>query len=577
MKKIVNFFITFFVFISVSLYADGIESIVPAESEVLIKFSSLEKYYKNFQIKSSSIFGEKIKEVKEIKKNLGFNPLNLTEMKNVGFSVDREVGIVLSNVRYRSNRNDIDMNFQMLMPVANEDLVLGRLIKLVKKKSKNISISKENDLTIITNKLSGKQIFIYNKNKYLIFVLNTGETTNIKKSVLEFKNSDLKLNEDINFKNACKKIDNKEDFFVYVNTEKIIERNYGEINRLMLMMSQYNSSSAYSISMIKDYKNFALNVDLDDKDLTVNFLSTLKQGSKSLNLLNNVKVDNELIKGITKDPLLSFFFAMNFRVYYEQLFIGLDKNSKNDINSNFKIIKKTYGIDIKRDIVDNLKGNVNVAVFDSKTISFSNQNLIITIGLKNINKMKSVLEKIEKKMGKSAVESKEIGGIETKIFRIGPVKLYIGFKSGKMVIAAGENIYLQLLNGNKNNGFIDNISDKELLKVMLNGSDSFYLSVDELRKMIENFPFLSKTLLDEDKKFISFFKYLLVFSKKDKNVITSKLLIRTRFKDNFLISIVESGKKLKKAHEIENRKKIERRKKIIERRRKNRSQNKRNY
>jgi len=555
MKKIVNFFITFFVFISVSLYADGIESIVPAESEVLIKFSSLEKYYKN----------------------LGFNPLNLTEMKNVGFSVDREVGIVLSNVRYRSNRNDIDMNFQMLMPVANEDLVLGRLIKLVKKKSKNISISKENDLTIITNKLSGKQIFIYNKNKYLIFVLNTGETTNIKKSVLEFKNSDLKLNEDINFKNACKKIDNKEDFFVYVNTEKIIERNYGEINRLMLMMSQYNSSSAYSISMIKDYKNFALNVDLDDKDLTVNFLSTLKQGSKSLNLLNNVKVDNELIKGITKDPLLSFFFAMNFRVYYEQLFIGLDKNSKNDINSNFKIIKKTYGIDIKRDIVDNLKGNVNVAVFDSKTISFSNQNLIITIGLKNINKMKSVLEKIEKKMGKSAVESKEIGGIETKIFRIGPVKLYIGFKSGKMVIAAGENIYLQLLNGNKNNGFIDNISDKELLKVMLNGSDSFYLSVDELRKMIENFPFLSKTLLDEDKKFISFFKYLLVFSKKDKNVITSKLLIRTRFKDNFLISIVESGKKLKKAHEIENRKKIERRKKIIERRRKNRSQNKRNY
>jgi len=230
----------------------------------------------------------------------------------------------------------------------------------------------------------------------------------------------------------------------------------------------------------------------------------------------------------------------------------LGDNGKNEATSYLEMIKKSFGIDLEKDLIDNLGGNVNFAMYDGATINMMNYNALLTVNVKDEAKVRSVLDKFIDKLPpeQKSLVRKENGNY---IYTFGGfLQLYAGIKDKNLIVSIGQPMFDKAMAADPKTGFINGLKDKELAKDLEDQSNILYIDVAETFKAYNNVAGLlsqftqTQPLDPERQNIINQFEYFLFSGKAVDNSITAKYMIKTKFQEPFLISLVKMVSKISK-------------------------------
>jgi len=548
----------------------GIVKILPESTEFLAKFSSVEEMYKYFSITETSIFGENIDNLEEVKKNLGFNPFNLSELRANGFSIDKELGFSFDDFKIKKNgsisddsyvdEEDIEFNGALFIPVNDGEKVISLIKKIVKENSKNQEATFNKVGDFYEFKAEDFTSYIVEKDGYLILTGNPKNGEDTKEYLTELVSNQYgSLSKSSTFSNVATKVGLDEEIFFYLNTSKILEKNIDEIKKFADDMNGAYATGMPSIKANYDYiKSFlgaGMSIDLENNDFTVKSVLNIEKGSELLKLAQNVKYNKGISLGIDEDPVLLTSFSVNPEEYFKLIINSLGNNETEQIDAAIEMVKSNYGIDIKKDIVEQLEGNLNLGLYDASSINFMNYNFLATISIKDEAKFKETLDEIIEKIvppdQKQMISKQVIDGVDAYVYLAGLVQLYIGVNDNNVIVSVGKSMFEKALKADASSGFVNDLDDEYLKSVLKSDTNVFYLNISETYKVFNTFSGMLGGFLGADdpssaektkkdiKDVARKFEYILGSSYVNKASLHSDFVIKTNFKKPFMIGIKE--------------------------------------
>ena len=523
----------------------GIVKILPESTEFLAKFSSATEMFKYFSITESSIFGENIDNLDDVKKDIGFNPFNLSELKANGFSIDKEFGFTFDDFKIKKNgsisddsyvdEEDVEFNGALFVPVNDGEKVISLIKKIVKENSKNQEVSFNKVGDFYEFKSEDFTSYIVEKDGYLILTGNPKDGTDTREYLTKLVSNQYgSLSESSTFSAVATKVGSGEEIFFYLNTSKVLEKNIDEIKKFADDMNGSYSAGMPNIKANYDYiKSFlgaGMSIDLENNDFTVKSVLNVEQGSELLKLAQNVKYNKGISLGIDEDPVLLTSFSVNPEEYFKLIINSLGNNETEQIDAAIEMVKSNYGIDIKKDIIEQLEGNLNLGLYDASSINFMNYNFLATLSIKDEAKFKETLD---------------------EIYLAGLVQLYIGVNDNNVIISVGKPMFKKALKADTSNGFVKDIDDEYLKSVLKSDTNVFYLNISETYKVFNTFsgmlggflgaedPSSAEKTKKDIKDVTSKFEYILGSSYVNKAALHSDFVIKTNFKKPFMIGVKE--------------------------------------
>jgi hypothetical protein len=533
--------------------SQNVAELLPENTEFMLKFSSVSDMYKYLSVTENSSFGEPIDNLDSIKKIFGFNPYNLSDLESKGFDTKGTFGVALSDFKWQSEMEELDFNGLVYIPVNDGKKAIEtikNIFKINPQVSSDFTIADEGEFVCITKNGQQQKIYLYSKAGYLYAAASLKGDS--KDYLTKLTNGTLgKLSSSKYYQDVIAKVDDKKEFFSYVNINKLIAANIQALDSLA--KNSYNGSSAQinSLEYLKDYEGAGASIDFSKNDLVVNAVANFVKNSKTLNLMKQASFDKSKILGFKENPLLILSFALNYSEYYKSMMSAIGENGRSDAVSYFEMIKKSFGIDIEKDLIDNLAGNINFGMYDGANINMMNYNTVLTINVKDENKVREVLEKFIAKLPpdqKGLIRKEK----DYYIYTIaGFVQLFIGVKDKNLIASIGQPMFDKALSADIKTGFITTLKDKELAKDLQDQSNVLYINVEETFKAYNNFSGLLSQLaqiqpLDQQRQnIINQFEYFLFTGKAENNSLVAKYVIKTKFQEPFLISLVKMVSKLK--------------------------------
>lgn len=519
---------------------DKVADILPENTTGLFKASSIASLYAAFLVKDNSIMGNPIPEIGEVTKKIGFNPLNLNDLAKNGFDTSKPVGSFVAKINVKEGNNDRpDINFGLFVPVSNSVTALTTVKNIFKVLSNDkVKFSEDGKFTVIDDDTpNSPKAYVFEKEGYLFFVMNVAGNT--KAFAEEVLSSKTMLKNSVNYKNITKKVSAAENIFMYIDINKIASKNIETITKLIASSNPMQLQTfANGLSYIKEYNGVASSVDFSQKDVVIKWAADTKEGAKSISIVKDVKFNKSALLGIKENPVVLLATALNITEYFKMIKENLDPEAKKEMDKGFADINAEFGIDVEKDIINTLDGNFGIGVYDGATINFMNYNAIIVVGVKDIAKLKESISKMYAKMPAQQKQMIMKTGDDYKIMA-GMVQVFAGFSSDAFIIASSQKMFDAAKKGG--NGFISNITDKELKNSLKGDINNFYIGFEELSKALKNFtgmiPVPQKVFENVNK-----FSYILFNSSVDGNTFVGDLSLRTNFEKPFIESVVELSK-----------------------------------
>ncbi len=508
--------------------------ILPADVDLLITVPSIRSIFRNFSVKSSSVFGNPVDDLEEVIKTFGINPFNIWKLKSIGIDTGKKAGFFLSDIKFE-NKKKPEVNIILFIPVTDGNRLADHFIKKAEK-NKNIRIYSENDFTLFLNKKSKEKLYMFRKKNYIFFGGNpAGNSESYISSLIKGKTS---LNKSRLYKRISVKLTNSDTIFGYININEILKNNNKRIEGLIRRAYKKDSKSLKkTMSLLRDYKGAGFTLDLENRNLLLNFVYYLKNKAKSMEFIKGIVYNKDNILAVEKNPLLLFTLGINFEKYYNYLMNTWSKQFVKAVKNSFVKTKKEYKIDVEKEIIKNLAGNINLALYEGKTLNMFNYNSLFTFTIKNRKVMDRVFKKIARKIPPQMFKREKVGAINAYVFTAGLAKIYAGIKNRIVIIASGRNIFKNALYGNPKSGFLSKMKEESLVSMLKMKSSFFYLDIDELMYALKNFMNVSKKLGPEKIKMINKFHYLLASSRYKKNYIYANFKVKTEFNDPFFIGL----------------------------------------
>ncbi len=535
------------------LGADNVAKLLPENTEFMLKFGSVETIYKHFSVTENSVFGEPVKEIEDIKAELGFNPLAVSDLKSNGFDTGKEFGFMINDFNYKNEKPDF--NIMLFIPVTDGQKVVDKIKSWAKKDNPEVKFSQDGKITTIEEK--NDKFYMFTKANYLFFGGNT-KTKDAKAFAESVASGKTSLHKAKIYKEAAEKVPEK-DLFAYINVPKVMVKFLEAIEAASdkpgnAKMPDISKSMKY----LKDYEGACLSVDLENNDLVINGAGNMVSGSKLHNIYKGVKFKKDIIIGIKDNPAALLSFAFNAQEYYEMILGTLPEKELNQFKNGLLEAKTKTGIDIEKDIIGNLAGNFNLGIYDGLSINMMNYNTVLTLSIKDEALMKNVIEKaiasIPPEKQQMAVKIK-LGGIDVyAISVLGMTQLYIGIKDKNLIVSVGKPMFEKAVSGKVSSGFTSAMKDKKLAKALKKeDTNLLYLDVSEIYSAVKNFTALAhksspgKPPVDPKiEELIGQFDYVLSSSWIKGNSAITEMTVKTNFKEPFFKGLVNVSKELQK-------------------------------
>ena len=235
---------------------------------------------------------------------------------------------------------------------------------------------------------------------------------------------------------------------------------------------------------------------------------------------------------------------------YNMIVNMLSGDEGKQVQTGISTINTMLGIDLEKDIIDNLDSNINFAVYDGAGINVTNWNIIFTINVKDTAKAYDAFDKIISNLPpqqKGKVTKEKVEGVDSYKINLGGMNdMFIGVKNKNLIITVGKFMYEKALKADVSSGLLSKLEDKNLANTLKADTNVFYLEVNEIFKAVKNFEMFimnfspdKKGIDEKTASTVQMFNYFIASSYLDGNSIMGDLVVKTKFQKPFLIGVKE--------------------------------------
>jgi len=537
-----------------------ITAYLPESTEFMIKLSSIETIYDHFSVTADTLLGEPVDkdDLAEIKKHFGFNPFAINELKENGFDTGKEFGFLVSDFQWQikdeatkenENTDDPAFNGLIFMPITDAKKVTGVVERFLKDdEGSTLKVNRQGNMTLFED--DKDKAYLLEKDNYIFIGMNPkADAKAFMESVAAGTTSLMNAKA---YKDVISKADPKQEIFAYINLQKIAEKNLEAFKAMSKKSAEYESlNMSKSLEYLKEYEGIGISADIEKKDFAAKIAANIAPNSKTLNILKDVSYNRKTILGLKENPVTLISFGINLPEYYKMILDNLTEEKKNEFKANLEEIKTKFGVDMEKEVIENLGGNFNFGVYDGVSINMTNYNTMLTMSVKDEAMMNSVLAKVMSKLPpeqQSMVVKTKIGEQDVYAMSLGFVQLYVGVKDKNLIISVGKPMFEKAVSGDEGSGFVSTMQDKELANTLKGDVGIFYLNAAETFYAVKNFSALLP-LLNEGEGIdrnisdaVEKFDYILGTVKLEGNTVFKDVTIKTKFTEPFFKGLANISK-----------------------------------
>lgn len=529
---------------------EKVVNIFPENTEVLVKFSSFEALHKNSSMTDTSVFGQPIEGLEDIKEALGFNPFNLEELKAHGFNPSKETGFLVTDITMEQSGAGPNFTVLVFIPVTDEKKASETVKTAIQKESSDVKITEDGDITVFEKEGDPVKIYMAEKGKYLFIAANPKtDAKPFMESILSTAETSLTTGKA--YQDIVAKVSPEEEVFVYANVGKIFEKNLEAIKTLSKQSAGPGAPDiGATLDLLSDYEGASFSLDLESPNFVLKSVANIAAESRLLKLMEGIQMNKNAALGLPEHPALLLSAALNASEYYKLFVEAMPEEEANNLKMQFEGLKSMLGIDIESDVINNIAGNLNLGVYDGESITMENFNTLLTLTVKDETVLKGVIDKIIPMVPPEMVSQQAVGDTEAYVVMVPmlPVQLYVGIKDNTLIAAAGKPMFEKALQGDVSSGFTAKLEDKDLTEKLKGDGSVLYVNVAETMKAVKNFEmFLSgftggQGIDQKVQDVVSKFEYVLASNKLEGNTVFGDLIIKTTFTEPFFIEVEKLSK-----------------------------------
>ena len=560
----------------VKVYDDfyHVSSLVPGGTDMVFVMKSIDDFFTQFPVTETTFFGNEIKNVDRMKKQIGFNPFSKKDLADQGIDLSREVGIAISDINL-SNARQPSMNFVLCIPIKKDPVIINTIKMVMKKVSRN-TVRYERDGGVV--KFLPRDTKRYRKvrktfgmamrNGYLFLGHNPdGDVVPYMKKIMERKNP---LGDTDIYKDVVKNIDISEEAYLYFDGSKLFEIYGMAMNQAMhgpgldyrsrMMMSLYGGMMKNALKAMKDYRGLGLSLDYSRGDLVMESVANLKADSDLLKIYRGVTYDKKNILGMRGNPVALFSMGINFKEYVAFIMKSLPPFIGMSMQSKMNQLKKKENIDLQAELIDNLAGNINGGFFDGGTFTPEKMGIFFTANIKNRAVMEGLLKKLIAKAPKQKIKPFRLGRIKGHVVTVKKTKVFFAMSGKSLVVALSKPVFISAMRPRMRRTFLYKI-DPEAARVLKKKNNVIYIDAAETVKAVKSFSryqakrrALSKKKIKVKKKsdsrvfetVMKDFYYFYINSYNRDNIFFSKMILKTKYQKPFFRGLSDLIKRVEK-------------------------------
>jgi len=581
----------------------NIYKVAPSDTTVLLKIKSISSVYKNFGIKKNK-YNRLSRDLRKIKKKLKFNFDDISELERIGVNINGSCAFGMSKMNIVKRNKDPRFILYFLIPSDQPSRVMKNMKDIL-----TSSVSKKNlgefkkykKMEYVTNpkRQNSEFVFFAQSGKYLIAGFSNKKSL---EEVYTFISSKTTVYDTTGYKNLQNAIDFNEDIVFYTDIKNLLTkqimktafaptRRYSSRRKSPYMKRYYKrkeDEQKRMTKLVEDYLGMAFTMKLESKDLVFNGALSVKENSPILKIYKYSK-NVESVLNIEKNPIFLMISGFNVQSYMDYMRTLFNKKAVKNLED---IYKSSFGLDLEKDLVNNLSGSVNLGFFDGKTFTKENFNAVLTIGVKDERKMQTVWNRIidkfkmnlekarikreERKKRESdlsdnnssrryryrrkksafssaaeslKVENVRVNGVDCYKISTKEFEVYTAVHNKSLIIAQGKTIFKQALSGTVERSFTTKMT-KPLAKMIKTNDYIMYLNFNEISKAMLNFYSMARKPkdirdLNQIRKILSNFQYISSDSQVNGNIMSGSFILKTNYKENFIPATIKLFKSLK--------------------------------
>lgn len=507
---------------------------LPEGIDFMVKMNALDTLFTITQLNGTSIFGIPMDEFKQVSETLGFNPFNVKELATQGIDLKREIALFGANVKADLEKESLaSIDLYLAIPVTKDNKIISLIESKIKAAGEEITLEKlKNGVTLLKGKKEKQRIFFIPKDGYLM--IGTNPFSNPEPFITKLIAPKSTLDQQKGFQKLAAHFDTGSDVVIYLNMKGMLDRNIADIEQtIQKELGRQAPIFKKQLEMIQDYDQAIMTMNLSTPSLIFSAGVSMVPKSNILALMRAVTIDKNIILGMKETPVLLFSMGLNPEEYYKM--ISEMMASFMNIDEMIQKGNKALGIDIKKELIQNLSGSFSMGMFDGKSINMGNLNGIASIGVKDAKLATKTMNTLMEKVPETSKKSITVKDIVSYEITTPTVKIYMGIKGKNLIIALSKDYYEKALKAAPENGFTTTLKDQDLKKSLTkNNSSFFYLSIDEGLKVANS---VNPQMMDRQVKIVEEVKkisYLLFDAHIQEDLFFSRIIVKTTYQKSFI-------------------------------------------
>lgn len=532
---------------------------VPEDVHALVKFEAIETLYQHLAVSENAVAGVSLKQadMEKMKSGLGFNPLNLHEVRRAGLDPQKPFCLAVSNIRVNpDDKKETDFDALVLLPVIDGTAATNTIRNSLKKKNIPFTETEKQGVSFLEWGLkwggpeAGAEICAAVRDPYLYLAMNAeNDSRAFLESVLEGNASVTRTGA---FRKIAPDTDFTRDLVAYFNIAKLVEDHSVQIRQAAAARSATGAEADRLNEALRQYSAGTISVDLGSPDFKLNTAVSLVPDSDIKKIWRPDRVNRQKILGIQEPAALLLSLGVDILEYYRTVIGILPPERSEALKTRMEAFEQKTGIDPESDLIGNLSGSMNLALYDGASITLMNYNALFTAGIRDEQVMKNAIEKAIQLLSpdmRAMISRRQVVGKDAYVVNAGMAQLYAGVDDSTFVLASAKPMFEKALAADKSKGFAANLEDVQLKDSLMGNRNVFYLNMDEIVKIVNNFAMFLAGPAGGEQKFkekldaASRFEYLLATSGLEKDMVKSMLTIKTRFTRPFFVELagMETG------------------------------------
>ena len=356
------------------------------------------------------------------------------------------------------------------------------------------------------------------------------------------------------FMDVAVKTDLKRDVFIYGDASSLKETVLSQVRKMAGETGQDETQAAAAMEALEDFVSIAMTADFGETDLNMDVVLSLAPDSTVMKMRGDGGPDRRKFLDIPDPAVLLGSTKLDFTEYYKIVTERYPEEFVNEFRATLEEIRQAHGIDVEKELIDNLGGSINLGMYDGASVTMFNYNTVFEVGVKDEEKMKGLIDKALALLPperQGTVTRPKVGETDAYALNLGFLQIYAAVKDGRFLVGTSKPIFEKALDGVQGQGFVTKLSDDHLKKTLTGDADIYYWNIDELVRILKNFAPMLMGHTGGEKEFNDIvevagkFHYILSSSKLEGDLATSSFKLKTRYDKPFLIATAELVKHYK--------------------------------